>query len=172
MKTWLYVGGPLILTIGFGFYSGLLDFAHNLDGLEHTAGVEQGGTFALERQETYKCDENGDNCVLVDEKTTLSEIDGLEFEEQAIEYRNGSEDITVRKQPGIKKYTNIVMHRPDGFDWGSMKFIFDQQVSDEKVWPNYRRTNKDVKFTESDTHIEGGVEMIEIDPPVLVIPAQ
>jgi phage tail-like protein len=38
-------------------------------------------------------------------------VSGLDAEIAPIEYRNGSEDITVRKMPGLKKYTNIVLKR-------------------------------------------------------------
>jgi len=40
------------------------------------------------------------------------EVSGLGVELPPIEYRNGSEDITVRKIPGLKKFTNLV------FKWG------------------------------------------------------
>lgn len=42
---------------------------------------------------------------------SFSEVDGLEVEVPAIEYRNGTEDITVRKIPGLKKFTNITLKR-------------------------------------------------------------
>jgi phage tail-like protein len=42
---------------------------------------------------------------------SFTECSGLEAEVAAIEYRNGSEDITVRKLPGLKKFTNIVLKR-------------------------------------------------------------
>jgi phage tail-like protein len=40
-------------------------------------------------------------------KGSFMEISGLGVELPPIEYRNGSEDITVRKIPGLKKFTNI-----------------------------------------------------------------
>ncbi len=42
---------------------------------------------------------------------SFTEISGLDAEITPIEYRNGSEDITVRKLPGLKKFTNIVAKR-------------------------------------------------------------
>ena len=42
---------------------------------------------------------------------SFAEVSGLEAEQPAIEYRNGSEDITLRKLPGLKKYPNIVLKR-------------------------------------------------------------
>jgi len=42
---------------------------------------------------------------------SFSEASGLEAEVPPIEYRNGSEDITVRKVPGLKKFPNIVLKR-------------------------------------------------------------
>ena len=44
-------------------------------------------------------------------KGSFSEVSGLDAELAPIEYRNGSEDITVRKVPGLKKFTNIVLKR-------------------------------------------------------------
>jgi phage tail-like protein len=44
-------------------------------------------------------------------KGSFSEVSGLDAELAPIEYRNGSEDITMRKVPGLKKYTNIVLKR-------------------------------------------------------------
>lgn len=45
-------------------------------------------------------------------KGSFMEVSGLGVELAPIEYRNGSEDITVRKIPGLKKFTNLV------FKWG------------------------------------------------------
>jgi phage tail-like protein len=42
-------------------------------------------------------------------KGSFMEVAGLGVEMPAIEYRNGSEDITVRKIPGLKKFTNITL---------------------------------------------------------------
>ncbi len=42
---------------------------------------------------------------------SFTEVSGLEVEVPAIEYRNGSEDITVRKVPGLKKFTNLTLKR-------------------------------------------------------------
>ena len=41
----------------------------------------------------------------------FSECSGLTTETDIIEYRNGDEDITVRKLPGLKKFTNIALKR-------------------------------------------------------------
>lgn len=41
----------------------------------------------------------------------FSEVSGLNSETDAIEYRNGDEDITVRKLPGLKKFGNITLKR-------------------------------------------------------------
>ena len=41
----------------------------------------------------------------------FSECSGLNSETDAIEYRNGDEDITVRKLPGLKKFGNITLKR-------------------------------------------------------------
>ncbi len=44
-------------------------------------------------------------------KGSFAEASGLEVEIQPIEYRNGAEDITVRKIPGLKKFPNVVLKR-------------------------------------------------------------
>jgi phage tail-like protein len=44
-------------------------------------------------------------------KGSFAEVSGLEASIDPIEYRNGSEDITVRKEPGLKKFPNIVLKR-------------------------------------------------------------
>jgi phage tail-like protein len=41
----------------------------------------------------------------------FSECSGLTTETDPIEYRNGNEDITVRKLPGLKKFSNITVKR-------------------------------------------------------------
>ena len=50
----------------------------------------------------------------------FNEVSGLELEIPPIEYRTGAEDITVRKIPGLKKFTNITLKR--GIT-GSMNFF-------------------------------------------------
>ncbi|MGB5758408.1 MAG: phage tail protein [Acidimicrobiales bacterium] len=42
---------------------------------------------------------------------SFTEVGGLEVEVPAIEYRNGSDDITVRKIPGLKKFTNLTFKK-------------------------------------------------------------
>ena len=42
---------------------------------------------------------------------SFMEVSGLGVEIPAIEYRTGGEDITVRKIPGLKKFSNIVLKR-------------------------------------------------------------
>jgi phage tail-like protein len=42
-------------------------------------------------------------------KGSFSEVSGLDVEVPPIEYRTGSEDITVRKIPGLVKFPNIVL---------------------------------------------------------------
>ncbi len=62
----------------------------------------------------------------------FSEVGGLATETDIIEYREGSEDITVRKIPGKRKYTNISLKRgytPDGKDL----FAWRKTVMDGKA---------------------------------------
>ena len=44
-------------------------------------------------------------------KGAFTEVSGLETNVDPIEYRNGNEDITVRKLPGLKKFSNITLKR-------------------------------------------------------------
>lgn len=62
---------------------------------------------------------------------SFSEVSGLGVEITPIEYRNGSEDITVRKLPGLKKFTNIVLKRGITGDlefWNWIADAMDGQV--------------------------------------------
>jgi phage tail-like protein len=45
------------------------------------------------------------------ESAGFSECGGLTSETDIIEYRNGNEDHTARKLPGLKKFTNITLKR-------------------------------------------------------------
>ena len=67
--------------------------------------------------------------IVEDMRAGFSEIGGLATETDIIEYREGSEDITVRKIPGKRKYTNISLKRgytPDGKDlWAWRKSVMD-----------------------------------------------
>lgn len=42
---------------------------------------------------------------------SFSEVSGLEVAVDPIDYRTGSEDNRVRKMPGLKKFTNIVLKK-------------------------------------------------------------
>jgi phage tail-like protein len=58
----------------------------------------------------------------------FSEVSGLSIETDIIEYRTGGEDITVRKLPGLKKFSNIVLKRgvtPDTKLWEWRKQVLD-----------------------------------------------
>jgi phage tail-like protein len=62
---------------------------------------------------------------------SFSEVSGLEVEIVPIEYRNGSEDNTVRKIPGLKKFTNITLKRGVIGEltlWNWIKSVMDGQV--------------------------------------------
>jgi phage tail-like protein len=56
-------------------------------------------------------------------KGSFAEVSGLEVSMDPIEYRNGSEDITVRKMPGLKKFTNITLKRGVTGDLGFWNWI-------------------------------------------------
>src|SRR5512135_1050828 len=58
----------------------------------------------------------------------FSEVSGLDTETDAIEYREGSEDITVRKLPGLRKYPNLTFKRGSTKDrslWAWRKQVMD-----------------------------------------------
>lgn len=62
---------------------------------------------------------------------SFSEVSGLDVEIAPIEYRNGSEDATVRKIPGLKKFTNITLKRGvigDLAFWHWIKSVMDGNV--------------------------------------------
>jgi phage tail-like protein len=59
------------------------------------------------------------------------ECSGLTTETDPIEYRNGNEDITVRKLPGLKKFTNIVLKR--GFTDDKSLWDWRKKVMDGKT---------------------------------------
>ena len=61
----------------------------------------------------------------------FSECSGLTMETDVIEYRNGDEDITVRKLPGLKKFTNISLKR--GFTDSKDLFEWRKTVMDGKT---------------------------------------
>ena len=125
MRSLFVIGGPLILATWFAFHSNLITFANEQPGMVHLAGVEPGGTFGLLHTETYQCDESGANCVLVDERTETFDVEELEFEPEAIEYREGSSaSYNKTMQPGLAKFTEIHISRPTGFNWGEWKFNF------------------------------------------------
>ena len=61
-------------------------------------------------------------------KAGFSECSGVTMETDPIEYRNGNEDITVRKLPGLKKFGNITFKRGFTKDkglWDWRKLVLD-----------------------------------------------
>lgn len=65
-------------------------------------------------------------------KAAFSEVSGLEVEVAAIEYREGGDPrLTVRKLPGLAKYSNIVLKRGFTADlslWKWIKSVLDGQA--------------------------------------------
>jgi phage tail-like protein len=61
----------------------------------------------------------------------FSECSGLTTETDIIEYRNGDEDITVRKLPGLKKFGNITLKR--GFTTSKELWDWRKKVMDGKT---------------------------------------
>jgi phage tail-like protein len=61
----------------------------------------------------------------------FSECSGLSTETDPIEYRNGNENITVRKLPGLVKYSNITLKR--GFTQAKELWEWRKKVLDGKT---------------------------------------
>ena len=62
---------------------------------------------------------------------SFAEVSGLSVEVVPIEYRNGSEDTTVRKIPGLRRYSNITLKRGIVGDlafWAWIKSVLDGRV--------------------------------------------
>ena len=62
---------------------------------------------------------------------SFAEVSGFDVVITPIEYRNGSEDITVRKIPGLKKFSNITLKRGvigDLAFWTWIKSVLDGNV--------------------------------------------
>lgn len=62
---------------------------------------------------------------------SFSEVSGLDVEIGVIEYRNGSEDITVRKLPGLRKFSNITLKRGvigDATFWKWLAAVMNGQI--------------------------------------------
>lgn len=146
MKSLLFVGGPLILFTCFSLWSDLLTFGEQHPGAVHVGGaVPEGALFGVHK-EVYQCGESGKNCTLVDESIEFSEVDSLELEDQAIEYRDGlGTEYNKTKQPGIPKYANITMKRPSGFDWKNLKFVFEREAALDEVRKVYDEKLQSVK---------------------------
>jgi len=70
-------------------------------------------------------------------KASFSEVSGLDVEVAAIEYREGGENVlTVRKLPGLAKYTNITLKRGYTADlslWKWIKGVIDGKVQRANV---------------------------------------
>ena len=61
----------------------------------------------------------------------FSECSGISMETDPIEYRDGNEDITVRKLPGLKKFGNITFKR--GFTKDKALWDWRKKVLDGKT---------------------------------------
>jgi len=64
-------------------------------------------------------------------KAGFAEVGGLATETDIIEYREGNEDITVRKIPGKRKYTNLTFKR--GFTNSKELWEWRKKVIDGKT---------------------------------------
>lgn len=150
MNTWLLVGGPLVLVtaaVAALIHNGAL-FLGDVPGPDDQASTP-----------------------------SFSETAGLELENEPIEYRNGSESPTVRKLDGIKKFGNISLKWPiatgDLIFWNWVVDGVDERVEHDRQAETRVETKVETEFSSvNNERAAEGVEMIEIDPPVLVIPAR
>jgi phage tail-like protein len=117
-------------------------------------------------------------------KAGFAEVGGLATETDVIEYREGNEDITVRKIPGKRKYTNLTFKRgytnsKDLWEWRKKVMdgktqrlpgtitLLDEARKPALVWkfyegwpskwagPAFNAKNNDVAIEELDIAIEG-----------------
>ena len=136
MKSLLYIGGPLLLFTSLAFWTDLFTFPSEEPGIVHFSGVPMGGLFQINTK-YYECNEGGNNCVLVDETTEFTEVDGLEFETEEIEYREGAgKQYNKTRQPGLSKYTNIHLQNfgDYDFDFGQWKFEYGRERQDGSIF--------------------------------------
>jgi phage tail-like protein len=61
----------------------------------------------------------------------FAEVGGLSTETDIVEYREGNEDITMRKIPGKRKFTNITLKR--GFTDDNKLFLWRKEVMEGKT---------------------------------------
>ena len=66
----------------------------------------------------------------------FSECTGLDTETDIVEYREGADDITVRKLPGLKKFSNVTLKRgvstnTELFDW--RKSVMDGTIERKNI---------------------------------------
>lgn len=110
-------------------------------------------------------------------KAGFSECTGLNAESNVIEYREGDEDLNIRKLPGLNKYGNVTLKRgisddPELFNWfkavmdgdikrdESMSVVLFDEKRQEKVRWNLRNawpckwTGADLKANTNEIAIE------------------
>ncbi len=110
-------------------------------------------------------------------KAGFSESSGLNAESNVIEYREGDEDLNIRKLPGLNKYGNVTLKRgisddPELFNWfkavmdgdikrdESMSIVLYDEKRQEKVRWNLRNawpckwTGTDLKANANEIAIE------------------
>ena len=68
---------------------------------------------------------------VIDSAIGFAEVSGIEVTVAEIEYRSGGDKTSIRKIPGLAKYTNITLKRgvaPDLTLWNWMKTVLDGNV--------------------------------------------
>lgn len=152
MNKILIIGGPLVVVLAAWFLvaSGVVVFGEVPNEIDYQVDVQTGETSTAEEQQPTGYSQSA-NYRLEEQSTGFADVNGLSFEQESIEYRDGTEAASKTKQPGLTKFTNITVRRPKGVDWENWRFVFEEEVEVEA---------------------EDEVEMIQINPPTLVIPAQ
>lgn len=151
MKSLLYIGGPLILFTGLAFWTDLFTLPSEEPGPVHFTGVPFAGLLQLNTK-VYQCDEAGGNCVLVEETNEFTEVEGLELEPEAIEYREGSnQQYSKTKQPGLTKYTNIQFNNLGDytFDAEAWRLMIEHKIVVEEIDREYEEKRRELEEARS-----------------------
>lgn len=183
---WMY--GPLQSENGFDGSEAENALHHTLRNVEPANGYQTHENENENRQENRTPENHtmpGNSGVKVEPNTenstptqsgTFSSGVGLELETQPIEYRNGSENTTVTKMPGIPKYGNLNGPRPTSMnDDLANSILHDARVhtlNTPKVEIESLPTQNVPKVeVGSINNSRVGGTMIQVKPPVLVIRA-
>ncbi len=113
---------------------------------EASANFGSGLSFAdTERHDPYKSFrfevEISGNTVFA--KAGFQQVSGLQMSTEVIEYREGGDNLTVSKSPGLTKFEPITLQRgmsedTDMWDWASKMFHIDDTAHNQKYKANVK----------------------------------